>query len=282
MAESCISGRSTSRAPPKTSIDRTGQLRPDAEAWSRVQFLGLPFCLLSQQQAVRLLIDRCGPPYRYVVTPNAFNVVTAYDNPETLLPIYRGAWLSLCDSRVVRGLARLERLSLPLVTGSDLVAALLSMLDSFDPGRPSVNLAIVGPPPALAQDLRTRYPNLRLDILPAPFGLATDAQARLAVARACVAASWDILLLCLGEPTQALIAQQIAELGRTSGVALCVGAAIDFLAGKRRRAPLLLQKLGLEWAYRLAQEPRRLWRRYLLESPNIFRIFIAMRQTRAL
>ena len=74
-----------------------------------------------------------------------------------------------------------------------------------------------------------------------------------------------------------MIAQQLAELGCQGGVALCVGAAIDFLTGARPRAPRWLQKLGLEWAYRLAREPGRLWRRYLVESPKILRIFIAAR-----
>jgi N-acetylglucosaminyldiphosphoundecaprenol N-acetyl-beta-D-mannosaminyltransferase len=91
---------------------------------------------------------------------------------------------------------------------------------------------------------------------------------------------WDIALLCVGCPAQELIAQQLAELGCRSGIALCVGASIDFLTGTRPRAPLWLQRFSLEWAYRLAQEPSRLWRRYLIESPKILHIFIAMRMQR--
>jgi len=58
------------------------------------EFLGLPFCLLSQREAVRLIIARRGAPYRYVVTPNAYHVVKAHDEPTRLLPAYRAAWLS--------------------------------------------------------------------------------------------------------------------------------------------------------------------------------------------
>ena len=47
-----------------------------------------------------------------------------------------------------------------------------------------------------------------------------------------------------------------------------VGAAFDFHAGLKRQAPDSLQRLGLEWAFRLAQEPRRLWRRYLRYNPR--------------
>ncbi len=248
----------------------------------RVEFLGLPFCLLSQREAVHLIVARGGAPYRYVVTPNAYHVVTAHDQPQRLMPIYRGAWLSLCDSRILRALARLEGRALPLVTGSDLVAALLPALGVSDPAGGRRRLLIVGPPRATATTLRAAYPDLAFDILPAPAGLAGDAALRRAVARDCVARPWDILLLCVGCPAQELIAREIGDLGRGGGVALCVGAAIDFLTGARDRAPLGVQKLGLEWAYRLAQEPRRLWRRYLVESPKILRIFMAAHAARAL
>ena len=76
--------------------------------------------------------------------------------------------------------------------------------------------------------------------------------ARRAVARSLHEPAWDIALLCVGCPAQELIAHQLAELGCQSGIALCVGASIDFLTGARARAPLWLQHLGLEWAYRLA------------------------------
>jgi N-acetylglucosaminyldiphosphoundecaprenol N-acetyl-beta-D-mannosaminyltransferase len=51
-------------------------------------------------------------------------------------------------------------------------------------------------------------------------------------------------------------------------VALGIGAGLDFLAGKYKRAPSWVSRAGFEWAFRLLQEPRRLWRRYLMESPR--------------
>lgn len=50
-------------------------------------------------------------------------------------------------------------------------------------------------------------------------------------------------------------------------VSMGVGSAFDFLSERLRRAPMWMQKSGLEWTFRLAQEPQRLWRRYLLENP---------------
>jgi exopolysaccharide biosynthesis WecB/TagA/CpsF family protein len=243
-------------------------------------FLGLPFSLWTQDQVIAAIGAQYGAPYRYVVTPNAAHVVAAHDAPEGLMPVYRDAWLSLCDSRIVRALARLDRLTLPLVTGSDLTATLLAQLNAQDrPGAPR-RILVVGPPRSTEVMLRGRYPRLTFEALPAPAALAHNAELRLAVARAVMSRQWDIALLCVGRPAQEMIARALAELGCQSGVALCVGASIDFLTGARQRAPRWLQRLSLEWAYRLVREPRRLWRRYLVESPRILWIFIASRPRR--
>lgn len=75
-----------------------------------------------------------------------------------------------------------------------------------------------------------------------------------------------LLFIGLGSPKQELWASRHASLLESSVVVGC-GAGIEFTAGTVRRAPRLLQRLGLEWAFRLAVEPRRLWRRYLLRDP---------------
>jgi exopolysaccharide biosynthesis WecB/TagA/CpsF family protein len=240
-----------------------------------VEFLGLPFLQLEQAEVIQLITEQSGAPYRYVVTPNAYHVAAVHDEPERLLPVYRGAWLSLCDSQIIRALARFVRIPLPLVTGSDLDATLLTTLNSSDKAHTPRRILVVGPPRAMEQKLRAAYPHLTVDVMTAPGGLTQNADLRRAVARACMNRSWDIALLCVGCPAQELIAQELDELGCSSGIALCVGAAIDFLTGKSMRAPFLLQRLGLEWAYRLLREPSRLWRRYLVESPRVFRIFMA-------
>jgi exopolysaccharide biosynthesis WecB/TagA/CpsF family protein len=244
------------------------------------EFLGLPFCLLTLAQSIELIVRRCEGPYGYVVTPNASHVVAVREQPDRLLPVYRGALMSLCDSQIIRGLATLDRKSLPLVTGSDLVAALLADQNAADPQFGRKKLLVVGPDRTTERALRARYPHVDVRVLPAPSGLAQNAELRLQVARACLSRQWDILLLCVGCPAQELIASQIGQLGRSSGIALCVGAAVDFVTGRRVRAPHLLRKLGLEWAYRLASEPSRLWRRYLIESPKIIRIFLTTRPAR--
>jgi N-acetylglucosaminyldiphosphoundecaprenol N-acetyl-beta-D-mannosaminyltransferase len=244
------------------------------------EFLGLPFCLLSLDQTVRLIVEQCDGPYGYVVTPNAYHLVAVREGPAHLQSIYQGARLSLCDSQIVRRLAAFEGRALPHVTGSDVVAALLAEQNVLSPDRGRKRLLVVGPDGTVLPALRARYPHVDIKIMPAPPGLAQRADLRLQVARACVQQPWDILLLCVGCPAQELIAALIATLGRRTGLALCVGASIDFVTGERARAPRWLQQLGLEWAFRLVHEPRRLWRRYLIESPKVFRIFFMARFAR--
>ncbi|MDQ0147744.1 WecB/TagA/CpsF family glycosyltransferase [Pseudarthrobacter niigatensis] len=83
------------------------------------------------------------------------------------------------------------------------------------------------------------------------------------------AAGANILLVCLGKPRQEL---WIAEYGHLTGanVLLAFGAVVDFLAGNVQRAPAQVSSMGLEWAWRLAIEPRRLAKRYLLEGPESY------------
>jgi exopolysaccharide biosynthesis WecB/TagA/CpsF family protein len=78
-------------------------------------------------------------------------------------------------------------------------------------------------------------------------------------------------------PQQEILACQIAGNPQVRGVGLCVGAAIDFLTGKQRRAPVWIQKIGLEWFYRLLSDPRRLASRYLIECPRIFYLICSKR-----
>ena len=82
-----------------------------------------------------------------------------------------------------------------------------------------------------------------------------------------VASQADYTFLAVGSPQQEILAARVAEVGDARGVGLCVGASIEFLTGAQKRAPRVLRYLALEWAYRLACNPRRLGRRYVVESP---------------
>ena len=80
----------------------------------------------------------------------------------------------------------------------------------------------------------------------------------------------DFTLFAIGAPQSEIVAAKCKVDRRCRGVGLCIGASIEFLVDRKRRAPIWMQRLHLEWAFRLLSEPRRLWRRYLVTGPRIF------------
>ena len=237
-------------------------------AQSSIQLLSLDFDTRSPAEVLRLIAARpADAPFAYVVTPNADHLVRLSRDPATYRPLYDGAWLRLLDSRVVRRLARLLGLAAPpVVTGSDLTAALVR-----DAAAAGEWVTILGLTRVQAQELavRTRLcfmhhdPRIGFENYPDSFEEALrfieDNPARL-------------VFLAVGSPRQEMVARALAARGIAVGTGLCVGASLEFLAGAERRAPLLVQKAGLEWAWRLAQNPQRLWRRYLVDDPAILRL----------
>jgi N-acetylglucosaminyldiphosphoundecaprenol N-acetyl-beta-D-mannosaminyltransferase len=87
----------------------------------------------------------------------------------------------------------------------------------------------------------------------------------------------DVLCLGLGTPKQEKWAGRFRHRLNVSAI-LCVGAAFDFASRKARRAPRVIQRAGLEWAFRLIREPRRLWKRYLIG--NLSFMFLVIEELR--
>lgn len=249
----------------------------DPGAEPRVRLLGLEFEQLDVSGALALLATRpAAEPFGYLVTPNADHLVRLAREPDRYGPLYRDAAWRLMDSRVVARLARVMGLpSPPVAPGSDLTARLLAEVVQRDD-----RIAMLGGSAATAAALEERFgltalmhhdPPMGFDADPAAFACAVDFVAG-AQARFC--------FLCVGSPRQEAVARAVLAKGGATGVALCVGASLLFLSGDERRAPGLVQRAGLEWAWRLAQDPKRLARRYLVDNPAI--LSMLWRERRAL
>ena len=241
-----------------------------------VRLLGQEFAAAAPA-AVRAwaLARPAAAPFGYVVTPNADHLVRLARDP-ALASVYAAAELRLLDSRVVRRAARVLGLPAPpVVAGSDLTAALLAALP------PGERITLVGLPAAWLPALVRRTgiaPPAHCD---PPRGFAADPAALDAVVRFVEAHPARFVVLAVGAPRQEMLAAAIAAGGRARGLGLCVGAAVDFLAGRARRAPGWMQRGGLEWLHRLGREPGRLAGRYLRDDPEIFRLLLAERLRRA-
>ena len=101
-----------------------------------------------------------------------------------------------------------------------------------------------------------------------PFGEFSDERVADDVARI-LAAQPDLVWVGLGMPKQERWLGAVRQMNLEGGASwLGVGAAFDLLAGQFREAPMWMQRVGLEWVYRLALEPKRLWRRYIINNPR--------------
>ena len=201
-----------------------------------------------------------------VFTPNVDHVVTAEDHPG-FRAAYQAASLSVADGKFVVWGARLLGTPVPeKISGSDLIEPLLRLA-----GQEGWRVFMLGGAPGVAvaaaersrrdfgvNVVGTASPFVRLDGSPGDLEQGTE---EIAAARP------DLVLVAMGAPKQELwIHHNRARLGKA--VAAGIGASLDFVIGRIPRAPRWVSNSGLEWAYRLAKEPRRLAHRYLVKDPR--------------
>ncbi|MDF2743866.1 MAG: glycosyl transferase, WecB/TagA/CpsF family [Actinomycetia bacterium] len=206
----------------------------------------------------------------YVCIATVNNVIEAYDDP-AYRQVMDGADLVTPDGvPLVWALRLLGVDGATRVYGPDLTpilcerAAELGVPVGFYGGTPEVL-------EAMAANLVRRYPALQVAYSHSPpfRPLTPDEDAR--VVAGINRSGARILFVGLGAPKQE---RWMAERkGAVEAVMIGVGAAFDFLAGRKRQAPAILQRLGLEWLFRLLNEPRRLWRRYLYRNPRFVALF---------
>lgn len=244
------------------------------EIIEETEYLDLHFAQIDEGEALAWVMRRSrSAEFSYVVTPNVDHIVQLHrdagESANHLLDrAYHEADLRLCDSRIVTMMGRWNNLALSLVTGSGLVARMVSK-----PLPTGLRIALVGGNDRQRAWLASKQPDCEIIHYQPPMGLRTNMEAQAVVAAFVEETAADITLLTVGAPQSELIANLIRKRGRARGVALCVGASLEFLTGEKRRAPEWVQSLSMEWAFRLLSEPRRLARRYLIDGPRIFLIW---------
>ncbi len=206
-----------------------------------------------------------------IATVNADFAVKASNDPE-LRYLLQEADMATADGMPLVWGARL--LGVPMegrVTGSDMVPVLAELA-----AEKGYSIYFFGAEEGIAQKsadvLQERHPDLIVaGVCSPPFQPVIDMdEALLDDIRE---AKPDILLVALGNPKQE---KWIGMYGKRVGVPVMIGigASLDFIAGKEKRAPKWMQKSGLEWVYRLLREPRRLWKRYAMDLPAFALFFV--------
>ena len=212
-------------------------------------------------------------PFRYLVTPNVDHMLRVSAVPD-VATIYRDAWLCINDSRVLNRPRGPDGTRPPRDAGDRTSSPHLLDHPALDR---STSILIVGGGEGLAEAVARRCGLTQVRQIRPPMGLRENPVALAETVAAIEGVGARFVFLAVGSPQQEMIAAAIARRGQARGVGLCIGAGLEFLVGARRRAPAPMRAAGLEWLFRLACEPGRLGRRYLVDGPRIMRIFWAHR-----
>jgi N-acetylglucosaminyldiphosphoundecaprenol N-acetyl-beta-D-mannosaminyltransferase len=237
----------------------------------RIVVAGCPVDHFSLETAVSELQQRIRDRiHTLVMFVNVFKVSEFHANP-ALRESMEGAEMLLADGIPIVWASRMLGTGLPgRVTGVDLMQAVLAMCAEQEyrvflfGAQEEVLLATV-------KALNHRFPKLQI----AGFrnGYFKDDEED-AIADEINQSRADVLFLGMSSPRKELWASR--NIGRLSvSVCQCVGGTFEIIAGTKQRAPRWMQVCGLEWSYRLLQEPRRLWRRYFVSGLTFSRLFSA-------
>jgi N-acetylglucosaminyldiphosphoundecaprenol N-acetyl-beta-D-mannosaminyltransferase len=234
----------------------------------RVTLFGLPIDALTMDETVeaaRILV--AGEGSHQHVAVNAAKIVAA-ERDRRLAEIIRNCDLVNADGAGVVWASRLLGFPLPeRVAGIDLFERLVETAE-----RDGRSVYLLGARPEVvarvAEVFRSRHP--RLVVAGVRDGYWEDDDAVVAEVARCKP---DYLFLAVPSPRKEYwLSQYLPNLDVR--FAMGVGGAFDVVAGRTARAPVVAQRMGLEWAWRLAQEPRRMWRRYLLGNVSFARLTI--------
>jgi len=216
-----------------------------------INILGVPFHTITPDEALDTLESYFSEQKNHiVVTPNPEGVMQARRNPEMANAI-KGADLSLADGMGIVLAAKLKRLKIPgRVRGYDTTLSLFQRLSA----KREFTVYLLGAKPGVAENakanMEARFPNMK--VVGCHHGFFTDDSG---IIDEINRLSPDILVIGLGMPRQELWAAVNRNIN--TRITLCIGGAIDVMAGEARLAPPLMRKLGLEWLYRLLCNPSR-------------------------
>jgi N-acetylglucosaminyldiphosphoundecaprenol N-acetyl-beta-D-mannosaminyltransferase len=242
---------------------------------SKIELFGVRIDSLTLDQAVtRVLNWMAGPDTRcrYIVTPNTDHMVLLHHD-DALRKAYSEASMVVADGFPLVWASRMLKKALPeRVAGSDLVPAIFDAASRHAgaPGGKPLTVFLLGAGPGIAvqaaRNIEERWPHVKvIGTHSPPQDFDYKFRRNKEIIDLVADAKPDLLIVGLGAPKQEIWVQSYYH-ELQSRVAICAGATIDFLAGHRKRAPEWMRHRGLEWLYRLASEPRRLFPRYYRDA----------------
>ena len=244
---------------------------------NKIDILGVPVSSLSMAE---LFVDweriiRARLKAQVCITP--VNSILAARASARVQEIYRNAEFVLCDGMPVKWASHF--LGTPIIeriTGLDVLPRLFAFA-----AEKNYSVFLLGASPGVAETLKrqmcAKYPTLQVvGIFVPPFRPVFSTQENQEMIDAINQVKPDIVLVSLTAPKQDIwIAENLPQLDTC--LAIGIGGAFEVAAGMIKRAPVWMQKGGLEWFYRFLQEPKRMFRRYFIEAPRFIPFLIAQK-----
>ena len=245
---------------------------------ARMKFMNTEIDNLTMQETLQA-IDQLIQEDRnsYVVTPNVDHIVQLETDKE-LQDVYANASLILTDGKPLLWIAKLYGTQIKeKISGSDLFPLLCDM--ATKKGYKMFCLgAAEGVAAKAAENLKKRYSGLQVaGTYSPPYGFEKDALEIKKIAEMIKEAQPQILIVGLGCPKQEKFIWNNRE-NLNVPVSLGLGASFDFEAGNIKRAPRWMQNCGLEWLFRITQDPKRLFKRYIIDDMKIIKLIFKYRE----
>lgn len=233
---------------------------PDREN-AALHFAGLRLTPRTVEQSVSALAGRdAAAPFAVYVTPNIEHIFLNRRRAD-LRSVYEGAFLSTNDSRIMHRMARFAGVELEFAPGSYVTDRLFKEVI-----RPDDALTVIGGTPAIVETLKAQFGLRRVAQHIPPMGFIRDPAAVSAAVDFVAAHPGRFVFVAMGPPQSELFCASVIADGRSTGVGLCIGSSLTTITGQAEVAPAWMENSGLVWLYRLVREPKRLWRRYLVND----------------
>ncbi|MCD7892957.1 MAG: WecB/TagA/CpsF family glycosyltransferase [Erysipelotrichaceae bacterium] len=246
---------------------------------TRINFLNTEIDNISMNEAIEIIDGYVNDgKYHYVVTPNVDHIVKL-ENDEEFMNVYKNADLIVTDGKPLIWISKL--LGNPIkekISGSDLFPKVCELANE---NHYSIFLlgAAEGVANIAADNILKKYPNLIISgTYSPPYGFEKDKNEIRKIIDMLINSNTDILAVGLGAPKQEKFISNYYTDYKIP-VSLAIGATIDFEAGNVKRAPKWISNLGFEWLYRLIKEPRRMFKRYLIDDVKILKIYFKYRNS---
>lgn len=246
----------------------------NARPCERVNVLGVGISVLNLQRALAMVSDAIANRRQgYITVTGVHGVTEAQDDPE-FRRILNGSFLCTPDGMPMVWMGKLAgHTAMDRVYGPDLMELICEsgVAESW-------KHFLYGGAPGVVEHLKARlearFPGIKIVGTFTPPFRPLNAEEERALTEQVAEAKPDLFWVGLSTPKQErFMAAYLPKLDTT--LMLGVGAAFDFHAGKVKQAPRWIQRSGLEWAYRVWQEPRRLWKRYARNNPLfVARVFL--------